>query len=305
MTYTDAAGQTTAYAYNSKGQLTQTTDPLGNITTYEYDGLGYLISILNANGATEASFTYDAYGRVASSTDWEGHTITYTYDPMDRVTAKTYPDGTTRAFTWDKLDLVAVTDRQGRTTSYSYDAVRRLIAVTDSGNTTQLGYFENQNLKSLSDPNGNTTTWDIDVQGRVTAKHYTDGTVVGNKYEFTTSRLRSITDALGQIKQYAYARDDRVTGIDYLNAVNATPNVRFGYDTFLPRITSVTDDLYDTVHIPTRRLARRSSACPEIGPFQNATIGYQYDPLGRVTRTVANNVETFSYDAIGRLASDV
>ena len=72
---------------------------------------------------------------------------------MDRLTSETYLDGTSRTYTWDKLDLVAVTDRQGRTTSYSYDAVRNLVAVTDPlGNMTQLGYYENQTLKSLTDP---------------------------------------------------------------------------------------------------------------------------------------------------------
>ena len=57
LTHTDAAGQTTSYAYNGAGQLIKMTDPLGETTTYQYDGLGYLIKIVNANGAVQASFT--------------------------------------------------------------------------------------------------------------------------------------------------------------------------------------------------------------------------------------------------------
>ena len=71
--YTDAAGQPTIYSYNSAGQPTTIKDVLGSITTYEYDPLGYLLRIINANGATQASFTYDSFGRVRTRTDSEGH----------------------------------------------------------------------------------------------------------------------------------------------------------------------------------------------------------------------------------------
>jgi hypothetical protein len=37
-------------------------------------------------------------------------------------------------------------------------------------------------------------------------------------YENTTSRLASVTDALGQIKQYRYALDNRLAVIGYANA---------------------------------------------------------------------------------------
>jgi RHS repeat-associated protein len=306
LTYTDAAGQTTSYAYNAAGQLVQMTDPLGATTTYQYDGLGYLVAIVNANGAVQASFTYDAFGRVATYTDSESWTVAYTYDAMDRLTGETYLDGTSRTYSWDKLDLLAVTDRQGRTTSYSYDAVRNLVAVADPlGNTARLGYYENQKLKSLTDPNGNATSWDIDVQSRVAAKHYPDSSVAANTFEATTSRLKAVTDALGQTKQYGYARDDRLTGISYLNAQNPTPNVQLGYDAFFPRIVSMTDGSGTTQYqyVPAGSLGALRPL-QEIGPFQNATIGYQYDALGRVAaRAVGGNAETFSYDPIGRLVS--
>ncbi|HXG27937.1 MAG TPA: cysteine peptidase family C39 domain-containing protein, partial [Nevskiales bacterium] len=110
LTATDAAGQTTHYAYNAAGQLTAETNPLGEVTRYEYDALGYLQRIVNANGVTALGLTYDGYGRIASRTDAEGHTLQYQYDDLDRLTAILYPDGTRESFSWDRLDLVAVTD---------------------------------------------------------------------------------------------------------------------------------------------------------------------------------------------------
>jgi YD repeat-containing protein len=275
---TDAAGQTASYSYNSAGQLTQVKDALGNITAYEYDPTGYLLRIINANGATQASFTYDSFGRVRTRTDSEGHTVTYSYDAMDRVTEELYPDGTSRNYTWDKLDLQQVKDRQGHATSYTYDSVRNLETVTDAlGSTTRFEYYENQKLKSLTDPNGNTTTWDIDIEGRATAKHYADGSAINYQFENTTSRLKSITDAAQQTKQYTYALDDRIIGIDYQNAINPTPSVRFKYDSFFPLITSMTDGAGTTnyQHYPVGSLGALQVK-REDGPFTNDVVDYGY-----------------------------
>ncbi len=304
LTVTNASGQTTTYTYNSAGQPATMTDALGHVTTFNYDGQGYLTSIVNANSQTQASFTYDGDGRVASRTDSEGHTVAYQYDALDRLTLETYPDGTTRQYGWDKLDLASVTDRQGRTTSYAHDAVRQLIQITDPlQRKTKFGYYENGTRKSLTDPNGNTTSWNIDLESRVTAKLYADGKGTMNTYEATTSRLKSVKDALAQVKHYSYTIDNRLAGITYANAVSATPNVSWAYDQYFARPVSMTDGSGATAYTyqPIGALGALQLA-QEDGPFNNDTIGYQYDALGRLaTRTVAGSPETFSYDTLNRL----
>jgi hypothetical protein len=75
----------------------------------------------------------------------------------------------------------------------------------------------------------------------LTSKQFPDISTVAHTYETTTSRLKSVTDALGQVKTYGWARDDRLTGIAYTNAVNTTPNVSFAWDPYFPRIASMTD----------------------------------------------------------------
>ena len=54
--------------------------------------------------------------------------------------------------------------------------------------------------------------------------------------ETTTSRLKSITDALSQVKTFSYAKDKRLSAIAYSGAVNPTPNVGFAYDAYFPRL---------------------------------------------------------------------
>jgi RHS repeat-associated protein len=307
LTYTDAAGQMTTFAYNSAGQLTQMTDPLGETTGYQYDGSGNLIGITNANGQTQASFTYNQYNDVATTTDSEGYTVSCAYDTLDRVTQETFPDTTTRTYAYTNLDLTAVTDRQGNATQYGYDAVRNLISTTDPlQHVTRLGYWENKSLKNLTDPNGNITTWNIDVQDRVTAKQYADGTQVVNTYEGTTSRLKSLTDALLQVKTFTYGKDDTPTNITYSKSVNPTPNVSFAYDPYFRRITSMTDGngTRNYAYQPVGSLGALQIA-KESGPFTNDSIVYAYDQLSRLTgRTVDTNIETFAYDKLSRLITD-
>jgi YD repeat-containing protein len=201
LTYTDAALQVTQYSYNGAGQLTQIALPLGRVWKMSYDALGRLTSVVNPNGVAQVSYTYDAFDRVATATDSEGYTQRYAYDAADRVTQIAYLDGTTRTYAYKSLDLVSATDRQGRTTQWRYDANRNLVSIS---NPLDVGYayFENGALKSVTDSNGNTTSWTVDVQSRVTQKQYADGTQLNFAYEATTSRLKSITDALGQVKQF-------------------------------------------------------------------------------------------------------
>jgi len=127
--------------------------------------------------------------------------VTYDYDAADRITKKTYPDGTTETYAYNKLDLVSYTDRQLNTWTYAYDADRRLSSVTDpQGAQTQYGYNHDGQISSLTDPKTNVTQWFYDVQGRLTSKQYPDTSTVTYTYETTTSRLKSVTDALSQVK---------------------------------------------------------------------------------------------------------
>ncbi|BBU64376.1 hypothetical protein MSC49_43110 (plasmid) [Methylosinus sp. C49] len=317
LVYTDAAGQSAFYTYNGAGQPISATNALRETTSYQYDSAGNLTTIINANSATAASFTYDGYARVRTYTDSEGWTATYDYDAADRVTKITYPDGTADLYVYDKLDLASFQDREGRLWTYTHDANRRLTKIVDPlGEQTQFGYNGAGALTSLTDAKGNVTSWTYDVRGRLTSKQYADSSTVSYSYETTTSRLKSVTDALGQIKQYAYANDNRLTGVAYSNAVNPTPNVAFSYDPYLPRVASMTDGNGATQYSYAGSFSfgalRLQQECfvPTGASSCAYQIDYAYDALGRrSSRTVSGSgAETFQYDAIGRLtghASDL
>jgi RHS repeat-associated protein len=321
-TYTGADGQQWKYTYNAAGQILTSTGPEQNVTGYHYDSLGRLSTVENANQKTALTLTYDSADRVETRTDSEGYKLTYAYDNLDRVTKIIYPDGTTDAYDYTfqggshtgkpSLDLRKHTDRLGRITTYVYDADRRLTSVTEpvegaTTRTTSYAYYEDGTLEQITDPKGNVTHWSIDLQSRPISKTYAYGTKEAETetyaYEATNSRLHSVTDAMGQVKTFTYAHDNRITNINYSNTVNPTPNVTFSYDPYFPRVSTMTDGTGTTNYaygavgaLGSLQLAQENSS------FQDETIRYGYDSLGRlISRAVDSSTETWAYDSLGRM----
>ena len=112
------------------------------------------------------------------------------------------------------LELRKHTDGLGRVTTYR---LRRRpppdlgdgAAAGTTTRTTNYDYYEDGTLKDIIDANGNETHWDDRhrIAGPST-KTYAYGTASAQTetytYETTTSRLKSITDALGQVKTFTY-----------------------------------------------------------------------------------------------------
>src|SRR6202044_1326294 len=101
-------------------------------------------------------FTYDGFGRLRTTADPLGYTLTYSYDNLDRVTNVTYMDGTYQQVIYDKLDPVLVRDRDGHWVAKVYDPLRHLTDVYDNaGRHTQFSYCPCGALDGITDPNGN------------------------------------------------------------------------------------------------------------------------------------------------------
>ncbi len=305
LTYVDAAGHTTSYQYNSRGQITVITGGPKDTIEYHYNPNGYLLYVSNAIGNDILRFTYDAYGRIATSAKY-GFTTTLAYDALDRVISETFPDGTSRVYTWDRLDLKKHRDRELKLTTYSYDALRNLVSVTDPMNQIEsYTYYANGNLRTQTDKNGNVTTWDRDLEGRPTKKTFANSSYTSYIYD-GIDRLWKVTDALGQTKTYSYALDNRQTAISYSGAVNATAGVSYTYDPYYPQLVSMTDGIgtseFSYAPVGSPGALKLDSAS---GPFGlNDSVAYGYDTYGRLTSITTNQVQTFDYDGIGRPIGD-
>jgi YD repeat-containing protein len=311
LTALDASGRTNKFIYNARGQLATNINARGETTIFSYDGNGYLLTIdgpLSGSGDS-TTFTYDSYGRVRTVTDSEGYTITTDYDALDRPTTNSFPDSTYEVITYNRLDPETTQDRAGRVSRFAYNSLRQLVQVEEGTNwVTRFKWCRCGELQGITDPLGRTTSWHHDAQGRLTSKHFADGSEIRYEYEPGSGRLSAITDEQGQTKNFQYFGDDNLKQISYSNAIISTPSVNFTYDTNYDRVLTMEDGTGTTTYsynpitgTPTLGAGQLASVD---GPLSNDTITYQYDELGRVTNRAINSVAMITqYDAMGRLTN--
>lgn len=114
LSVTDPSGQTTTYTYATNGQVATVTNARNETTTYTYNAPNQLASVAGPIAGATKGFTYDGYGRIRTSTDADGYTVTTDYDTFDRPVQTTYPDGTTEQIQYRWLDVARRQDRLNR-----------------------------------------------------------------------------------------------------------------------------------------------------------------------------------------------
>ncbi len=297
----------TEFSYNADGELTKETDPLGHTTEYIYDTEGNRTSVTNADGQTT-------------------HQV---YDADNELTEVIRSDGSILKTRWDACgNMVAQIDAAGHATEYSYDAANRLIATTDpNGRTTTYGYEPNGNKSRSTNPEGETTSFYYDGDGELSDVYYSDGTAPvyeyydedGNRtymsdgsgtstYAYDSlNRMTESTDGAGATTRYGYDLAGQLTSLTYPNGQTATRQ----YDA-AGNLASVTDWLGHTATFTYNAdsglageqfpggvsTTLRYDNADRVGAIEDAngasTLGsfsYTRDPLGQVTKEVAENGE--------------
>ncbi len=202
----DPLGNVTSYAYDAKGNLITKTDAKDNIINYSYDGNGRLLkkaypdnteenytydakdNILTINSKNISyNFSYDAAGRMQSSTDSNGKVLQYSYDSTGRISKIIYPEGSVVSYAYDTAGRLAkITNGGGRTYSYTYDKLGRRTKISyPSGATASYGYDATGRLTSLDHKQSNgkiiaSFAYNLDnVGNRLTKTELSEKTVYG------------------------------------------------------------------------------------------------------------------------------
>lgn len=130
----DNVGNTTQFAYDSRGNCVRVTDPRGHDSCYEYDGLSRLVRSTHYQGACDAGVTINTThveyqdSRLVSVTDGNSNVTRYAYDSLDRCVAVTNADGTVTQFAYDAFDNLAQTrDANGTLVTATYDLLDRCV----------------------------------------------------------------------------------------------------------------------------------------------------------------------------------
>jgi RHS repeat-associated protein len=238
---TDPLGHTTTRHYDADGNSDTSTDGAGNVTTNVYDLANQQTQVKRADspqtvlstdynpdgtvldqkdGKNNAiqTLTYDAAGRVTTTTDALGNVTTYTYDAAGN-----------RLTTQDPGGNCAATPKTGCTTS-TYDADNELQTVTYSDgltpNVTSITYDSDGQRTGMTDGTG-TSAWVWDNLHRVTS--YTNGNGAQVQWSYNLRNLAaSITYPGNKVVTRGYDGAGRWTTVqDWLSPSNTTA---FGYD---------------------------------------------------------------------------
>lgn len=297
------AGGMGSYSLTFNPSNTIVTDPLGTQRTYNFQMiLGAVKSTGQSQpggsgcGPASEAMTYDANGNVASRTDFNGRKTTYAYDLTRNLeTSRTeglssagaaLPETRTLTTTWHATWRLPIEVNEYAGASASGNPLRR----------TQTVYDDKGNIVSRSVTDvalGVTRTWTMaytysvavpglmlqkvedgprtEVSDTVTTDYYPHdevcaGAALGiGRDKGCRGQVKRITNALGQITQFTrYNAHGQVEEIVDPNGV----------------VTTLTYDLR-------QRLTSRATA--------GETTGYQYDPVGQLTRLTLPDGSTISY----------
>jgi YD repeat-containing protein len=235
-TATGTADESTrTFLYNTRGQVIEMRDALYDAnfpelhnTRYEYNTNGFLVKKIdaadNAGGIRPATvYTYDTPGRLATTTDSLGRTVTYGYDVQNRHVTTTYADTSTELVQYGtalEANLVKkTTDRNGYETTYQYDAADRVTTTVTASNTSHPSteictYLSGTDLKQTCTTNGSKTEYLFDHRNRVIGTKVfpdTTTTLTQSTELDELGRTRSTTDAYGRKTYFLYDHNDRVT----------------------------------------------------------------------------------------------
>ncbi len=165
--YSAARSSTTlvhrVYKYNGEDRVSQIDHAAGDSETFTYTSFGALASSKRTGpNAYTSSLTYDAAGRIATSTQ-SGVTTTFGYDQASRLITAQKGSATT-TYAYDAAGRVTSRSNGASTRTYTYDAWGRIATLTTGAVTTQfyrdpfgsiLGAVTGSTIRYFTlDPNG-------------------------------------------------------------------------------------------------------------------------------------------------------
>lgn len=185
-----AALYSTSYTRDKLGRITRKEERIaGNISTYdyEYDLIGRLSGV-KLDGATTASYTYDANGNRLNKRSG-GQTINGTYDDQDRLL--TYGDA-----------------------SYTYTANGELLTKIQDGQANHYRYDVLGNLTRIILPDGRQIDYIIDGQNRRIGKKVNGVQVQGFLYQDQLKPVAELDGSNNVVSRFVYATRENIP--DYM-----------------------------------------------------------------------------------------
>lgn len=192
--------------YNSKGQISQTSNPY-----YEGEAQKWV------------SNEYDNYGRLTKSryNSLETH---YTYN--GKISSITLPSGQIKRKTVNALGDVLVASDNGGEINYKYHSSGQTREIISNGSTVSMTYDANGLQKTLSDPDAGTISYSYNGFGEIKEQKDASGNIILSEYD-KGGRLVKKTCA-GMVSDYVFYNTGKQNRL--LKYVSNSNNTRTDYE---------------------------------------------------------------------------
>ncbi|MEZ6033146.1 MAG: RHS repeat-associated core domain-containing protein [Planctomycetaceae bacterium] len=304
------------WSFDTKGNLTSSTDARNNVTNYTYDLWNRVIktelpAVAYGTGtARPTTLTlFDVFGDVIRSTDAMGRSTTFEHDALGRTiwTVSPTPLGAgwtgsqavTSTTQFDAVgNVIRVIDQLGRQTTTAYDNLNRPIRTTgtdpylddfETAPSTTVAYDINGNVARQTDAAGHVTRFEYDALNRknlVAIQNTTGWLTTSTQFDLAGNTKRTI-DIRGNATDYNFDSLNRVVQVQQ-PAGNSLgrPTTTTAYDQF-GNVKTVVDPLlgetqyeYDNLN----RLTRQLQPVPEPGTTRPESV-FAYDAAGNRYKT--------------------
>jgi len=326
----DANGLITILNYNSRQWLTS-LEVGGQITSFQYDDVGNLLLLNQANGST-LSYKYDLAGKVTEISNLLGEKMEYQYDGSGNVTKSTLlnsasiitrtqtsvydslkrlsnslgANGQSSTYSYDLVNnKVEKTDALASTTTEQYDLLNRLTKTIDpNGGETAFTYDKMKNIDRVTDPENKQTQYTYNSFGE-TIKIVSPDTGTTTFIYDTAGNLLKRTDARGVVVTFTYDALNRPLTQSYSDT---SENIVYSYDDTasgnkgVGRLTSVTDQTGSTSYFY-NSFGQVSKETRMINGKTYVTE-YHFDSNGQLTGMTypSGRVITYTFDGLARVS---
>jgi len=315
---TDPLGHKTTNVYDSNRNLLSTTDSLNHTTSYTYDSNGNRTSVTYPHTAistnTKSTTVYNQYSEPTSTMDELGNLRTFNYDVNYNPQSVTDALGTLASFLFNPNGTMAagaigydITSAPSMASQFAYDADGNLTSRTDAlGRTTSYTYnsLGQKTSMTIPVPSGSsasaaTTTYSYDALGNLTQTAAPLGRTTGSTYDDNGNKVTD-TDARGNITHYTYDALNRLILTTYPDSTTSSKT----YD-FRNNVVKETDQAGNVTLNGYDLAGRLISVTRGYGTSNAATTNYTYYEDGRQkSETDAlGHTTTYTYDAADNLLS--
>ena len=306
----DGSVQSAAFYIEENRLITETADPLGNVSVQETDSRGNIVRASKKDAAgkplTQATYRYNEMGEMLKAFDAKGNAVMAEYDLLGRRTALESKDSGRQEFFYDDCsNLVrennSVLRESNKQIVYEYDGLNRLVridypdtedTVYTYGGANDTSGASNRILR-IDDASGS-LEYEYGRLGEVTKETRTLATHLNGSRQTETAVMQYRSDYLGRMQHIVYPDGEKVSyGYDRGGQVVSVKGEHWGHE-----FNYVTNILYDEYGQRTR-----------IDYGNGTSTEYNYDPARRWLDTIKTQGKwgqayqniAYSFDRVGNV----